>query len=103
MWPLGTNPGLFVWGCGDVHGARALRLEVEHVEGFRVARVPHLPFAHLRGHAWDELRLRAYDGIYVGERARVALYMKSLHPGVLWSVVLYMSWNTPHRQANLPN
>ena len=66
-----TNPGLFVCGCGDVHGAWALRLEVEHVEGFRVARVPHLPFAHLRGHAWDELRLRAYDGIYVGKRARL--------------------------------
>ena len=43
-----TNPGFFVLRSGDVHHARTLRFEVEHVEGPCVAMFPLGPLAHLQ-------------------------------------------------------
>ena len=44
---LVADPGRFVFCGGDVRHTRAFRLEVEHMEGLRVARVPHLALTHL--------------------------------------------------------
>ena len=43
-----TNPGFFVLRSGEVHHARTLRFEVEHMEGPCVAHVPHAPLTNLQ-------------------------------------------------------